>query len=287
MTTEGPDTGGTDVTFTATGLGMESSEDLVQSDVVDTALWDESTAGSGLVTAIGATPRGVLQLSTGWTASSSAYLRTDATSTRSDASIECIVRPRFRAGDAEATASLGLYVGATTYFRVIVEMSKGAGNISVRSVVNDVTHLDVTLQATTTASLSMRILRVDSDVYVYLNDVFVTQTRWTTEAASVEIGVANDAAGRASMVLSVTEYRRNPVILFGDLVMRTVTFKGPDRVDGLTPPHDVGEVDVVASTDLGDTTLGTFTYTSSIDYARLGYAGADEMLDVSDPAVRN
>lgn len=266
---------------------MASVEDTFAS-ALNLALWTPVTTGSGRVTVIPGFPRGTLQLSTGLCAGATAFVRSNVLTDRSDTQVDLALTPRFKTGVAVASASLGLYVGSTTYFRASVEVSRELSLLRVRGVENGTEHTNVLIPLVSIAALRLRVLRNKETIYVILNDAVVFQTTWTSTEAAIELGVTGDALGHASMTAAVTKYVRNPVILFGGEPMKDVTLKTQGRLDGLTPPHVKGVVSIHVETAASEFDLDeTYEYQPVIDYRRVGVAGSSELVVTTDVTVKN
>lgn len=280
----GPTTGGKLVSITAPGVTMSNVQDDFQDGVIDLVLWTPVVTG----TAYAIESAGTLRLNTSLGASSSYVLRSVDTWSDVDASVDCSARVNARTGTDASSFWLGLYASATTYARLSVEMKRWEKTIILTGVSAGYDVLSVELPAASATQMGLRLLRYNGNLHVYVNGVKIGVFPWSNEAAYVEMGVENDSNGATSLVASMSNYLRRPIIVFDDVPMETVLRFSEGRVDGYSPAHRLaGVVPVHVGTDIGSFDLNdTYEYQPAIDYKQVGTNGTDTLTVLSDTIVR-
>lgn len=300
----GPTTGGQVVFILAPGADMESVEDTFETSTIDATRWTTSTTGSALALdrpAANGDTRGQLQLVTGRTPGSSAVIRSKPVSpsamlsadpARMDVGATAALQPRLFGGGAMVAFTLGLYISETTYCRLSVSSSSSSSaTLHVLAVENGMTSIDfeTVMSSVSLADVELRILKVDSQVYTFVNGHEFLDLIWTSKPALVEMRADNDLIIPSSITASVTKYTRNPVILFDDQPVRQVLSKSKGRVNILTPPHTKSGVVPVHFTNSATTfdVADTYEYVNAVDYRQVGIVGQSTLISTSDNVVRN
>lgn len=244
--------GGTPVTIIGPGVDMSYLEDV---DFTDATVWTQALAGDGRVSG--------QNFVTTRTQGSSAYVYSVAQSTRIDVTAQVRIDVQKLSGaDVENAFFLGCRKSSTSYVRASIVSRRSGTTLEVVSTVNGREKERREVRMAGARVETLRILRVDSDVYTFLNDRLVAVSQWTAGQASVEMGVSNGSTGASALSARLVSYSRNPVIMFGDSPLLFVQAKTRNRLDGLSPASDVsGEVTVSITSWLGTYDLSeTFTY---------------------------
>lgn len=268
--------GGQPITLLAAGIDMSTAGDTFSDGVIDTTKWTVTTAGSGYVHEIpvGAFgTSGILQFSSGRTVGSRALIRSADTAgiIRFDVSID-LTFPllKFRNGISTAKAFLGAHivtgVASGSRFTATVEITKAGPNLRITSSYagSIFENVPITLTGNALTKITLRVLKVDERMFVFVNSVLIYQGIWTTDAATFEFGVENDAVTNgADIIAAVTKFVRSPVILFDTHPMLSVQARSPGRVDGLTPKMDrAGDVLINITTHINSFDVdNVYTYT--------------------------
>ena len=279
-------------TFRYISAGMAVPGDTFASGTLSPSLWTSAVAGSGVVQIVGSSgPRGVLQLRTGATAGSSARIRSTDAVPYSDAEISfnlssVVTTPTTR----HIRGTLGLYQDANNLFRFALETDaygvaqlKILGLVSGQAVVNT-TLLTAFIPIGGTATL--RILRVASRVLLFVGSTKIYETAWSSApTASVEIGLENASSATSSATMSVLQYTRRPVVLFGTEPVTNFSYVSDSVVDGVTPAvsPDTETVDIRVYSTALQTFLDAWTY--SVPEELIGVGAGLQI--VNDTTLRN
>ena len=288
--TEGPTSGAQKVSVLSPGIEMANSEDRFTSPTLRSDLWTFTSSGSGSLTILPSQPRGILQLSTGMTPSSTSYIRFATPAQKFDIGVDVNLPViGLRTGSGLVSFSVGAYISSSTLFRASIEITRNSEVLHVLSIENGQTKVDVSLPIQRVQAFNLRLLRVQEQVYVFLSGSLISVFPWTNLSASGEIGVLNDSSGTSNLIAAIAKYTRNPVIMFDTEVMKEVLFKSQGRLDGLTPPVKLPEtVEILVATDTSEFPLdNTYAYFEPINYRRVGVAGTTTLVSISDPKVRN
>lgn len=279
-TQSGSTLGGDYVAILLPGIDMSTAEDDFLDGVINPAIWATTTSSSASIREFS----GTLQLATGKTAGSIATVRDVQSSTRFDFSADLNFRTKFYTGTAEGTFWFGAYASASNYCRAKLIQSRTDSRLEIERT----GYTTITFTVPQFSRLNLRLLRVDEDVHVFLNGQTFWTGQWSQGAAKVEIGASS--SGSANMVVGLSDYVRNPVIMFGDTPVTSFVRKSQGRVDILSPASDVtGAVTVTAQTYLGGspTTLpDVFTYIDPVDHQIVGTDGTSSLRMLDDPQVR-
>lgn len=299
-------TGGTPFTFTGTNLGVSTLQDTFPTGTLNGALWTPSVTGSGSVSTIAAptgSTYGNLQLRTGTAISSTARIRSVDTSQYMDAeiifglsSVNCSPATR------HMRATLGAFQDTNNLFRFVLETDPfGIAQFKLLALSGGATVINTVLATTLVpigSTIKMRLLRVLSRVLCYLGGAKIYDITWTDgPTCRVEIGLENDSSLTSSATMTVSRYRRLPIIQFGTEPCTQLGFASETRLDGVTPPIATSgavtptgspktNVSIVSSTGLQSFT-NAWTYFIDPDLQRIGAAEpATRLVVTNDPTLR-
>lgn len=293
--------GGDTFSLIGTALSMAVVAEDFRVAPLDPLKFDVSTGGTGSVSVLpgpNASP-GSLQFATGPTAGSFARVRTVDIRTESD--IEVSVALALTSAltlDAFQTFSLGFYASATSYIRLIARLNAiGAGSFVVTSVDNGTVVMDHTLSTTTLpigASFKLRLLHTGSRTIGFISGIQVFDLSIGVGASVIEMTATNHPTIDSQLTLSIRNYTRNPVILFGTEPARTIRAISRYRLDGIVPPasRDM-TVDMLVSSAAGAVVLKDayrYVFDPNLTQVRLGVPQVNgiqcgQLVTISDPAV--
>lgn len=246
--TNGPTTGGIDLTFQGSALDMTSCTPALDS----LGGWTVVTSGSGGVAS------GVL-LSTGDTPGSEAGVRSLDAAAYLD--VSAILQSEVVEATSGVLGELALRVDATTRFAVQATVG---GRLRLLTTVDGQTTADLDIGAAA-RNPQLRLLRYAGNrVLVFAGGELVVEAVWTDALANTEVLIRNAGTSAGRIQTALLSYVRRPVITFGGLpvttlriVDDTVTIGGlppaenlmPRRVNvgvtGCTPGEDVSNVQFV------------------------------------------
>lgn len=294
----GTSAGGTFITILSPGIEMDEAQDTFGDGIVDPGLWSQITVGSGYIVEIPDRPddtdaMGGLQLSSGRGVGGQAVLRGITTHGRFDAeaTFHFGLSEVARGSPGSISTWLGAYVSGITYLRAYVEVTRATRKLRVTGIDGGIILFDsyVILDSRiVNAAPTLRLLRAKDLVLIFMNGALVFERRWTSQSSSVEFGVMNDTIAGSIMTMSVSNYIRRPVIMFGDVPMTQFRFIGKGRVDGIVPAGDaVGLVtlhieDFNREYDLNE----SFIYTPAVEFRAVGTGVNGSLVVVSDEAIR-
>lgn len=242
------------------GAGFQVAGDDF-ADGVLAPLWSAVVTGSATVTEASA-----VKLDTGSTAGSRAELRSAAT--RGDLDVQfdlSVVYSSVRAAAVYVLGGLELRVSSSFNVTLSVEIdATGATALWLRTKVSGVLATSLALPLPDVGNrFSLRLLRASSHVYGFLGGLLVLDAPWVTDAATHAAYASNDAAAGGRLITMLSNFVRQPVVLFGTTAMTDIRYVSSSRIDGLVPSARApGVVDVTVTSDLGapQVAAGALTY---------------------------
>lgn len=269
----GPTTGGTELTFVGMPLNMEMAE----GDFDDATRWTRTSSG--------ATFRSGETFIVGPDVASRVY-RYNTTQERLDVTATLQTQQvKLTTAAAEASSWLGLYRDSTNYVRVGLLHTRSGTKLRLLQITNGATTVDYQLAATQKAATALRIVKSDETTHVMVGDQLLRSFDWNNGPVAIELGLATSAGARQTV--KVSDYKRQPVFVFGETPATEVRRLTPFTYLVATPPADKPKlVNVEVTNDSYTIELGEiFQYTYPVDYQAIDSDG--DLLATSDLLVHS